>query len=294
MNHFLQDGPDDGGPARSGFGGGGSMQPGFAFPPVTPMVKKVMIVTAAVWGFTWLLYMTTQSVGYPFVMDALGLDPASWRRFFPFVPFWQLGTYGFVHATGPMHLIWNMLGLYFFGSMVESAVGGQRFLVHYLTAIVCGGAIFLGYSLVTGANIPTIGASGAIYAMICAAATFRPNSRVILIVFPVALKWLAIGIVGIGVINGLNGWKDGQSDGVNHMIHVAGGLYGYLAVRFRFIWVDPVQRLQTRRAIAREEQRISDQGRVDELLAKISREGITSLSKREREFLKKASSRNEK
>ncbi|MFT4542756.1 MAG: membrane associated rhomboid family serine protease [Planctomycetota bacterium] len=289
MSRYTQDGSDEGGPARSGFGGGPA-QPGFAFPPVTPMVKKIMILSAGIWAFSWLMFLTF-SPGLELVMDVLGLNPEYWSKFFPFVPAWQLVTYGFMHSVGPMHLIWNMLGLYFFGTMVEEAIGSQRFLVHYLASIAVGGAVFMLYSVATGGQISTIGASGAVYAMICAAATFRPNARVILIMFPIALKWLAIGIVGIGVITGLNGWKAGSSDGVNHLIHVVGGLYGYAAVRYRFIWSDPIQRVQSRRAIAVEDKRVSDQSRVDALLEKIHHEGIAALSKRDKEFLKQTSKR---
>lgn len=265
--------------------------PGFAFPPISPMVKRLVIVNAAIYGAMLLFYLAYPPA-YGLVLEALGLGARTWREFFPFLPVWQVGSYGFLHSVVPTHLLFNLLGLYFFGSMVENTVGPTRFLWAYALGVVVPGLIFLVWSLATASPVLTYGASGAVFAMICAAATFQPHARVILIVFPIPLMWLAIGIVGIDLIMGLIEWRGGTSSGTNRLIHVAGGVLGYLMVRQRWIWIDPLERVQRRRRQRQVDRKRNDEQRLDELLQKISREGIASLSRAERAFLKRYSSRH--
>lgn len=269
---------------------------GFAFPPMSPMVKRIVIANAAVYAFTLLLYLVSTE-GYRLLGHSLGIHPRSWAEFAPLLPVWQLATYGFLHSLGPTHILFNMLALYFFASMVEGTVGSRRFLFAYGLGLVVPGLVWLLWTLATAPagglpdGLMTLGASGAVYMMICAAATFQPDARVILIVFPIKLVWLAVGIMAIGTINGLIGFKSGASDGVNHMVHVVGGLLGFLMVRQRWIWKDPLGGLQQRREQLEQDRRQSNEQRLDELLSKIKREGIHSLSRAERAFLKRYSSR---
>jgi len=267
------------------------MQPRMTLPPIGPMVKRVVQVNVAIYVISLLGYLAFGST--ELLTRSVGLAPDIWSDFFPFLPFWQLGTYGFLHSEQPGHLLFNMLGLYFFGSMVEATVGAMRFLVHYLIAILIGGAAFLLVGLLTGDHSNVVGASGGVLAMIVAAACFSPNRTVIFILFPVPLKWLAAGLVGMDLINGALSWRaDVGGGGVAYLVHLAGAAYGYLAVRKGWIWSDPIQRQRVRRAIAVEERRQSDARRMDELLEKIHRDGINSLGKREREFLKRVSSKS--
>ena len=274
---------DDGAP--------GGMQPRLAFPPLTPMVKRLVVINFSIYVISLLAYLAVKS-SRTLIVDSIGLAPGVWQDLAPFLPVWQVGTYGFVHDLGPWHLLMNMLGLYFFGTMVEGAIGSTRFLVHYVAAIVAGGIAFLLVGLTTDMLTPVVGASGGVLAMIVAAACFRPNQTVILLLFPIPLKWLAAGIVGVDFINGALSWRQGGGGGgTSHLVHLVGAAYGFLAVRQRWIWFDPVQRLQVRRAIADEEKRQSDAQRMDALLEKIHKEGINSLDRREREFLKRVSSK---
>jgi len=83
----------------------------------------------------------------------------------------------------------------------------------------------------------------------------------------------------------------GASGGVAHFAHLSGALFGYVAVKRGWVWRDPVQEVEGWRERRAEAQEQSDEQRLDELLVKIKREGIHALSAREREFLKRASSR---
>ena len=76
-----------------------------------------------------------------------------------------------------------------------------------------------------------------------------------------------------------------------YLVHLVGATYGFFAVKRGWIWKDPIQRVQVRRAIADEEKRQSEAQRMDALLEKIHKEGINSLDRREREFLKRVSSK---
>ena len=277
--------------AGPGFGDGG---PRFAFPTITPVVKRLVIANAAVYLLTLLL--TLVGVGHGVLLDALGLSRGVWATLAPFLPIWQLGTYSFMHDITPGHVLMNMLGLYFFGTMVESTIGSARFIVHYLIAVMLGGLAFLLKEVATDGNAYLVGASGGMLAMIVAAAVFEPNRMVIFLLFPVPLKWLAGGLVAYDLIYGALSWRasvDGmaQTGGTAYIVHLVGAAYGFLAVRQRWIWFDPVQRFKVRRAIADEEKRHTEAQRMDALLEKIHKEGINSLDRGERDFLKRVSRR---
>ena len=291
--------PDYGGgesPGTSYDGGGAGQQrmtPSFGLPPLTPMVKRLMIINVSVYAVFVLLDLFAAPMR-DLVTNVFVLDGGVWASFFPFVPFWQLLSYGFLHHPAPSHILFNMLGLYFFGTMVESTVGPRRFLTTYLLALVIGGLAFIVLGALLGKEWSVVGASGAVLAMIVAAATMRPNAQVIFIMFPIKLKWLAGLIVAMDLINGAYSLKLGAVDGgTAHVVHLAGAAFGFLAVRRRWIWADPMQRIQARRSIAHEEQRQSNERRMDSLLQKIHREGIQSLTRSERTFLKRTSSRRD-
>jgi membrane associated rhomboid family serine protease len=270
---------------------GGNAQ--FVWPSLTPMVKHLLKINAIVFLLSFVVYLAPGN-GERLVVDALGLHPGIWRDFFPFVPVWQLFTYGFLHDMTTLgHLVMNMLMLYFFGTMLEGLLGARRFLVTYLGAMLAGAVLHLGYSMAIGSSAPAIGASGAVLGVVVATAVMRPNTRVILIFIPISLKVLAIGIVVFDVFNLVVGLKSGASDGVAHFVHLGGIVYGFVAVKRGWVWIDPLQRFQARRAISSEEKRQGDVKRVDELLEKIHKHGLNSLSTSEKSFLKRVSARDE-
>lgn len=276
-------------PMRFGSGGGGGGVQ-FAWAPLTPVVKRLIVANVAV--FAVFVMLGFNSSAQATFVHGFGLDPMAWRDWFPLLPVWQLVTYGFLHEpTGLEHVFFNMITLYFFGGMVESIVGARRFAVHYFIALVVGGLGHLVIMPLFGMYNPAIGASGACLAMVVAAATFRPNTTVILLVFPIQLKWVAAFLVAgnaFAVITQLQGTATTR-DAI--YVHLAGALYGYLAVKRRWIQWEPISAFERRRSIAQEERRLSDADRMDELLARIKREGMGSLSSSDRDFLKRQSER---
>jgi membrane associated rhomboid family serine protease len=269
---------------------GGPPAGGLTLPRPADVTRKLLIVNGAVWFAVFLLMRFAPSLGAP-LKSWLQLDPELWRAWSPLVPLWQLVTYGFLHAPFDVtHVLFNLLTLYFFGTALEGALGARRFLWHYMVALVLGGVVQLGLSfaaLAAGREAyPTLGASGAVMAVLVAMATLQPDTRVIFILFPLRLRTLALILVGLDVFRMLSGGA-----GVAWAVHLSGAAYGFLAVRRGFVWSDPIEALAKRRQRAEVERRHEDAARLDELLARIHDKGLGSLSEREKAFLKRVSKR---
>ena len=272
-------------------GGGARPQVQLAMPSLTPVTKRLLILNVAVFLATFVIGVGSTGAGNG-LFNFFGLTPRVWTAWFPFEPVWQLVTYGFLHSTVVFsHLLWNMVQLYFFGTMLEGILGSRRFLVFYLLATVVGGALHLLVELLTGGMAPAIGASGAVLGLVVAAATLRPHARVYVLLFPVSLMVLAAVIVGIDVLSAVRDQTHGTSDGVAHWVHLGGALCGFVTARMGWIHVDWLGRLEARRAVRREADRVQAEYDMDRLLEKIHREGMGSLTKREKEFLKRTSNR---
>ncbi len=270
-------------------GGDGGMGP-IALPTWTPAVKALILVNGGIYLAALLLHLTPGAPILRFLIDVFGLDPRAWSDWFPFVPVWQLVSYGFLHGIEPLHVLWNMLLLFFFGTMLEGILGTRRFLVVYGACMVVGGMVHLLLALHPAFRSSAIGASGAVLGVLAALATLRPHTRVIVLFIPLTLKVLAIGIFALDFIALLLQTK-GAGSGTAHGVHVGGFLFGFLAARQRWIWRDPLADLARRLERSREQRRHADEQRMDQLLAKIHREGMSSLTRAERNFLRRVSER---
>ena len=272
---------------------GGSGGGGLYIPPMTQCVKRLMIINAVVFFVQLVAGALGLRDGF---IKAFALNPADWNSLLS--PVWQLVTYGFLHdPNNALHLMWNMLMLYMFGTWLEGVVGARRFLVFYLIATVIGGAAQLGVSVVmlqvsasTGWGAPMLGASGAVLGVTIAMATLEPARRIIFFIIPMSLKTLAFLVVGKDVVGLLMDMSQ-PGGGVAHIVHLGGALTGFLAIRTGLIWKDPVQRLTARVDARQADQEIDMRKKLDLLLEKINREGIASLSSSEKKFLKRASKR---
>src|SRR5690606_24668473 len=89
---------------------------------------------------------------------------------------WRLVTYGFCHSPGDvLHIVFNMLLLFWFGRELESMYGSKEFLRFYLAGIVVSGLAFIGLAFITGIKNPSIGASGAVMAVVVLFAIYHPR-----------------------------------------------------------------------------------------------------------------------
>ena len=137
----------------------------------------------------------------------------------------RLLTHGFVHADW-QHLLLNMITLFFFGRKVEAVVsqliGPLGFVLFYLSAIVV--AILPSYLRHRNdARYRSLGASGAVSAVLFACVLLQPWSWIFVTIVPVPAILYAVFYVGYSF------WMDRQGlDNVNHSAHLAGAIYGVL------------------------------------------------------------------
>jgi len=136
----------------------------------------------------------------------------------------------FLHA-GFSHIFFNLFALWMFGQAIENYWGTQRFALYYfLTGI--GAAILhmlVAYSVGAG-DVPTIGASGAVYGILLAFGMMFPNRRIILLIPPIPIK--AKYFVAIfGAIELFSGFMR-TSSGVAHFAHLGGMLVGFILIKY--------------------------------------------------------------
>jgi rhomboid-like protein len=158
-----------------------------------------------------------ESVEYGELIGSLALYPVTTRFFSPY----QLVTYMFLHAD-IFHLLFNMLGLWMFGSVMEKMWGAKRFIIFYFACGIIAGVaqMFLGAG-------PSIGASGAIMGVLVAFGMTFPNTELFImpIPFPVKAKWAISGFIAIDLLSGL---ADASNDPIAHFAHLGGALAGFL------------------------------------------------------------------
>lgn len=151
--------------------------------------------------------------------------------------YWQFFTYMFAHAN-MSHVLFNMLGLFFFGTQVERRMGSREFLLFYLlTGFLAGLFSFFFYWASGGYTVFLLGASGAVYAVLLAFAVYFPQARIFLFgLIPIQAPVLVIGYTVIEIFSQLTSVRSG----VAHLTHLAGFAFSYiyLLVRLRINPID--------------------------------------------------------
>ncbi len=155
---------------------------------------------------------------------------------------WQFVTYMFTHA-GFSHILFNMLGLFFFGMQVERRIGSYEFLLFYLlTGILAGIFSFIIYYLTGSFNVILLGASGAIFAVLFAFAVYFPNANIYLMgIFPVRAPMLVIGYALYTLFSQFTR----AGSGVAYLTHLAGFGFAYLYFIIR-LRINPIDSFKTR------------------------------------------------
>ncbi len=207
---------------------------------------------------------------------------------------WQLVTYMFLHGS-LLHIVANMLVIYFAGRQVEQILGMRAFLALYFAGGLAGGV-----AQVIASDGGIVGASAAGFATLLAFTTILPEMEITLLLFfviPVRMraKYLAYGAIGISLLFTILP----SGDGIGHAAHLAGCLTGYLFARRLGFGrpLRPERMLAERRA---REQRKGDLSpeefiseEIDPILEKISRHGMHSLTRQERRTLDRGRERIE-
>lgn len=257
---------------------------------LTPMVKNLMIANAVVFFLTLL-------VGQALIFDWFAFQP---KQIF-FRP-WGVFTYMFLHGDW-WHLFFNMLVLFFFGPPLESRWGGDEFLKFYFC---CGlGGVALSYVFLP---VVVVGASAAMYGLMLGFAMNWPNVPIYIWgIFPVKAKYLVSLIVVIAALSAFGG----SNDRVAHFAHLGGLVAGFIYLRAdwrlnRYLnWFKNKTPQRGRVAIIHADRRgayASDHveskrhvedpvlfDKVDEVLDKISAEGMSSLTSEELKLLDQVS-----
>ncbi|PHQ79413.1 MAG: hypothetical protein COB69_08025 [Phycisphaera sp.] len=239
-----------------------------------------------------------------------GLGHFSLLKGFMHYEVWRVITYQFLHAN-LSHLFFNMFGLFMFGSMVEQYLGRKRFLSFYLICGISGGLLYLifvamaalgvplpGNLALTAVNTPLIGASAGVFGVIIACAKIQPDQRVYLLFLPVPLKlkWMAYGYVAIAAYNLIRGGHNAGGDAA----HIGGAIAGFYFIRnihllrgFLDFGIGPAPAAAGGRHPRPRQGRPGSSGKLQKqanaVLDKINREGMHSLTSREKKILERSS-----
>ena len=159
---------------------------------------------------------------------------ATFAMFFPTSPFfhwWQPVTHMFMHG-GFWHIFLNMWCLLMFGSALERSIGSRKFVLFYFVAGLGAVAVHTLVQYLQGPvlNVPTLGASGAIYGIQIGYAMLYPNDIWTLVFPPISLKakWFVLIFIAIELFTGITG----TADGVAHFAHLGGALFGFLLMLY--------------------------------------------------------------
>ncbi|MEJ7736143.1 MAG: rhomboid family intramembrane serine protease [Chitinophagaceae bacterium] len=185
-----------------------------------PVVKNLLIIN----GLVYLAQVVFAQQGVE-----LEFWGALWPYQSPYFGVWQLVTHMFMHSRGTIfHIVFNMFGLWMFGSVLEKRWGSKRFLQFYL---LCGIIAGIAHLLFSGGYASAVGASGAIMGILAGFAYLFPNNELYLMLIPIPIK-AKYAIPALMALD-LFGAFSGQSSNIAHWAHLGGALAGLIIV---IIW----------------------------------------------------------
>ena len=220
---------------------------------IPTITKNLLIINVLAFLAGYALKSVSLSGGMPIDLnDVFGL------HFFLASDFkvYQLITYMFMHANIE-HIFFNMFALWMFGCVVENVWGPKKFLFYYISCGVGAGlfqelAQFCSFYLTIHSQDPTIsllalpevaaqvgsvlnswttvGASGAIYAILLAFGMIFPNERIFIFPLPIPIKakWFVIIYAAVELFSAMAT----SGDGVAHVAHLGGMVFGFFMIRY--------------------------------------------------------------
>jgi len=232
-----------------------------AFGNMPEVVKNLLIINGLF--FLATIAMQPQGLDLSRLLGAFYWDSEHFRP-------WQIITHMFMHGSF-MHIFFNMFALWMFGTAIERIWGAKRFLTYYLITgfgafilhyavvafqvqqlipevspemlqdIKVNGLDVLmqnkNYTDPTFAklnllyNIPVVGASGAVFGILLAFGMMFPNTKLMLIFFPVPIK-AKYFVMGYGAIELYSGIANNPGDNVAHFAHLGGMLFGFILIKY--------------------------------------------------------------
>jgi len=277
---------------------------------LAPVCKTIIIVNAAVFLFGQLTHIEDFSRAY------FEASPENTLRHYRL---WQLLTATFLHAD-IWHLLWNMWFLWIVGREMESLYGSRDFLAFYLGAAIFSTGAWVVLDSIAGGQHHMVGASGAIMAVAMLYTLYYPRREVMLLFIPMPM-WVMLAIF---LIYPLLPVLNGNTTQVAIESHLAGAGFAFAFKQFDLRWsrlisgralrpklrnFSPVPREQTRSRSPSSSRTTASVGgpgksgsvsvlpeeqldaRLDEVLAKIAREGRAGLTEEELRVLQEASRR---
>ncbi|MEX0929490.1 MAG: rhomboid family intramembrane serine protease [Balneolales bacterium] len=217
---------------------------------------------------------------------------------------WRLVTYMFLHGSF-LHLLFNMLWLWWMGRPVESQLGPRNFLVLFLGSGIGGALINLLFSGLFLSNI-TIGASGAVFGIMVSFAFIFPRTPIMLLFLPpIEARFLVAGLIAFDML------FIASADNVARIVHLGGAFSGYVLLRLYYrgynydLWMESFgKKLKRDKNMARKKKTkmhsVSeaeiieeyDQSELDRILDIISKKGYEGLSEDEKRILFELSKKN--
>lgn len=197
-------------------------------------VTKALIIACVV---TYFVDFVLYHLGVEFwglnLNEILGLVPGLVKTKFWV---WQFVTYIFMHGH-PLHLLLNMLILWYFGAEIEMKMGEWTFLRYFFLCGIGAGlfnfAINIAFNDIAHLSHPIIGASGAIFGVLAAYGVFFGDRYfLVFFIFPMKAKYFVLVIAGIELVMGV---EAGAQDNVAHFAHIGGMLIGATYLYFKYI-----------------------------------------------------------
>ena len=247
---------------------------------MTPWVQRLLLANVVVYFLTW-------------INPGLRTDFAFIPALILFRP-WTIATYAFLHAN-MMHILFNMLMLFFFGPRLEERLGSRTFIWFYVLCAIGGALLSFAFS----PNAAVVGASGAIFGVVIGFARYWPREDIYIWgILPIQARMLALLMVASSLFAGFAG----AQDGIAHFAHLGGLVTGYFFLRR---WESRRHRRVVRRpartrvaaevvdadalrrweAIPRERLHEINREELDLLLQKVRKAGARALTPEERAFL---------
>ncbi|MDB5257761.1 MAG: hypothetical protein JWM14_2456 [Chitinophagaceae bacterium] len=271
---------------------------------------KIILINVFIYLIDCILFITSEVSRNPFIFEWVYVHqilPSDWSDFFHRP--WTLVTYFFSHQIpSPFHILFNMLGLYWFGYIVQDLVGSRKLISLYVLGGVFAGLVYLlvtNYSSYFQENSAgtLVGASGSVLAIVVGAATISPSYRFHLILIgPVKISYLALAYVFLSFIGTV-----GNNAGGN-LAHLGGAFLGFVFItllrqgtdlgKLIFTPWNFIRGIFDKSARIRVSYKNQDepgksskpkQAEIDAILDKIHKSGYESLNKEEKRKLFDAS-----
>jgi len=200
---------------------------------------------------------------------------------------WQVVTYAFLHGD-LLHILFNMLFLYWFGCDVEALLGTGRFLLVYMGAVVVGAAVQAVVYIAGAANIVLLGASGGVMGVLVFYAMCWPYRTIFfMLLFPMRMRTFALLTVAIDLYVAVFN----PYGGVGALAHLGGAGFGFVFWRFQHRLDKALRGYALHRQSAQRRRMVQDEEALDRVLQKVHERGVHTLTRSEKGLLKRMSER---